>query len=61
MRRGKTPPTYIAYRVTAVTIMVLVVLLFWMGLRGHGPLHSLGPITSNLVGWVRVNTGVNLR
>jgi hypothetical protein len=57
----KTPPTYAAFRVAAVAVTVLVLLLFGLGLRGLGPLHSLGPVASSMVSWLRVNTGVNVR
>ena len=57
----RTPPTYVAFRAAAGAVTVLVLLLFGMGLRGHGPLHSLGPVTSNVVSWLHVNTGVDIR
>ena len=61
MRTTKTPPTYVAFRATAVAITLLVLLLFGMGLRGSGPLHSLGPITNTVVSWLHLNTGVSSR
>lgn len=61
MSATKTPSTYIAFRATAVAVTLLVLLLFGMGLRGTGPLHSLGPITNTVVSWLHLNTGVNTR
>ena len=50
MSATKTPLAYpIAFRATAVAVTLLVLLLFGMGLRGTGPLHSLGPITNTVV------------
>jgi hypothetical protein len=57
----RTPPTYVAFRAAAVAVTVLVLVLFGMGLRGHGLLHGLGPVTSNVVSWLHVNTGVDIR
>jgi hypothetical protein len=57
----RTPPTYVAFRAAAVVVTVLVLLLFGMGLRGLGPLHSLGSVTRNVVSWLHVNTGVSIR
>jgi hypothetical protein len=57
----KTPSTYIAFRATAVAITLLVLLLFGMGMHGAGPLHSLGPVTKTVVGWLQLNTGVKTR
>jgi hypothetical protein len=61
MRINQTPPTYIAFRATAVAITVLVLLLFGLGLQGLGPLHSLGPVASNVTSWLHANTGVSNR
>jgi hypothetical protein len=61
MSTTKTPPTYVAFRAAAVAITLLVLLLFVLGLRGSGPLHSLGPITSSVVSWLHGNTRVSVR
>jgi hypothetical protein len=61
MRTRQTPPSYIAFRAAAVAITVLLLLLFGMGLRGRGPLHSLGPVTSNVISWLHTDAGVNIR
>jgi hypothetical protein len=53
----RTPPTFVIFRVTAVTITVLVLLLFGMGLGGLGPLDGLGVVTSHALSWLHINTG----
>jgi hypothetical protein len=57
----KTPPTFVVFRVTAVTITVLVLLLLGLGLSGRGPLDGLGRITGHASTWLRVNAEVSAR
>jgi hypothetical protein len=61
MRATTIPPNYAAFRAVALTRTVLVLLPFGMGVRGLGPLHSLSPVTSNLVSWLHDNTRVSVR
>jgi hypothetical protein len=57
----RTPPTFVLFRVTAVTITVLVLLLFGTGLGGLGPLDGLSAVTSHALNWLQINTGVTTR
>jgi hypothetical protein len=54
----KTPPTYVAFRLVAVTLTVLVLLVFGLGLGGLGPLEGLGVVAKHAVSWLHANTGV---
>ena len=57
----RTPPTYVAFRATAVTITLLVLLSLGLGLAGMGPLDGLGSTGSRAISWLHINTGVTLR
>jgi hypothetical protein len=52
----KIPLTFVIFRIAAVTITVLLLLFFGLGLSGRGPLGGLGGITSHSTGWLRTNT-----
>lgn len=56
-----TPPTYVTFRAAAVTLTLLVLLLFGLGLSGLGPLDGLGVVARHAVGWLHANTGVTPR
>ncbi len=57
----KIPPTYVIFRVTAVVICVLGLLVFGLGVAGHGPLGQLSGATSEASRWLHLhgNPGVN--
>jgi hypothetical protein len=57
----KTPPTYAVFRITAVSITVLILLLFGLGLSRRGPFDSLGGLTSHAIYWLHINMGVHAR
>jgi hypothetical protein len=54
----RIPPTFVIFRVTAVTITILVLLLTAAGLSGRGPLDGLSGVTHHMESWLRLNTGV---
>lgn len=56
----RTPLTFVAFRVAAVTITAVILLLFSLGLGGLGPLHALGGVTSQAVSWLH-GTGEGVR
>ena len=57
----RIPLTYVIFRVTAVAVTALVLLLLGTGLGGHGPLGGLGGFTSDAISWLHTNTGVDIR
>lgn len=57
----RTPPTFVMYRASAVTITVLILVLAGLGLSGRGPLGGLHTVTTHTVSWLRLNTGVGTR
>jgi hypothetical protein len=57
----KTPPTYAVFRIVALTITVLVLLLFGLGLSSRGPAASLGGLTGHAIHWLHISLGVHTR
>jgi hypothetical protein len=57
----RIPLTFVIFRVTAVIITVLLLLLAGAGLSGRGPLDGLGAVTHHVADWLRINTGMGTR
>lgn len=57
----RIPLTFVIFRLIAVTVTVLVLLVAGMGLSGRGPLDALGGVTHHAADWLRINTGVRVR
>jgi hypothetical protein len=56
----RTPPTFVAYRVTTVLAAALILVIFGAGLGGLGPLGELHGLTHQAIDWYRTITGVQL-
>jgi len=56
----KTPPTFVIFRAATSAITLLLLLLFGLGLAGHGPLGSLHALTSHAITWLQSSTGLAL-
>jgi hypothetical protein len=54
------PPTFVIYRAAVVSISVLLLLIFGLGLADIGPLHGLHVFTNDAISWFQDNTGVIL-
>jgi len=55
------PPTFVMFRLVAVTVTLVLLLSLGFGLRGHGPLHGLVGYGNSALNWLDANTGVRFR
>jgi|HubBroStandDraft_2_1064218.scaffolds.fasta_scaffold3817287_1 hypothetical protein len=57
----RIPLTFVGFRLVAIIVTVLALLVVGMGLSGRGPLDALGGVTQHVADWLRINTGVRIR
>lgn len=55
------PPTFVIFRLVAVTVTLVLLLSLGFGLRGHGPFRGLVGYGNSALDWLHANTGVELR
>jgi hypothetical protein len=55
-----TPYTFVAFRILAATVTLLVLLVIGFGLGGLGPAGGLSALTDHAIGWFDANTAVGL-
>jgi hypothetical protein len=54
------PPTFVIYRTAVVSISVLLIVIFGLGLASLGPLSGLHVFTNDAISWFQDNTGIIL-